>query len=38
MTVRMMADAFGVNREMIRQIFVEDLVKRKVASWFVPHV
>jgi len=25
-TVRMMADEFGVNREMIRQILVEDLV------------
>ena len=36
-TVRMMADEFGVNREMTRQILVEDLGKRKVASWFVPH-
>ena len=36
-TVRMMADEFGVNREMIRQILVEDLGKRKVASQFVPH-
>ena len=36
-TVRMMADEFGVNREMIRQILVEDLGKRKVASRFVPH-
>jgi len=36
-TVRMMADEFGVNREMIRQILVEDLGKRKAASWFVPH-
>jgi len=33
----MMADEFGVNRETIRQILVEDLGKRKVASWFVPH-
>ena len=32
-----MADEFGVNRETIRQIVVEDLGKRKVASWFVPH-
>jgi len=32
----MMADEFGVNREMIRQILVEELGKRKVASWFVP--
>ena len=32
-----MADEFGVNRETIRQIFVEDLGKRKVASRFVPH-
>ena len=31
-TVRMMADEFGVNREMICQILVEDLGKRKVAS------
>jgi len=36
-TVRMMADEFGVNREMICQILVEDLGKRKVASRFVPH-
>jgi len=36
-TVRMMADEFGVNREMIRQILVEDLGKRKVASQFVLH-
>jgi len=33
----MMADEFGVNREKIRQILVEDLGKRKVASRFVPH-
>jgi histone-lysine N-methyltransferase SETMAR len=33
----MMADEFGVNRETIRQILVEDLGKRKVASRFVPH-
>ena len=32
-----MADDFGVNRETIRQILVEDLGKRKVASRFVPH-
>ena len=37
MTVRMMADEFGVNRETIRQILVEVLGKRKVASRFVPH-
>ena len=36
-TVRMMADDFGVNRETICQILVEDLGKRKVASRFVPH-
>jgi len=36
-TVRMMADEFGVYREMICQILVEDLGKRKVASRFVPH-
>ena len=36
-TVRMMADEFGVNREMIRRILVEDLSKRKVVSRFVPH-
>ena len=36
-TVRMMVDEFGVNRETIRQILVEDLDKRKVASRFVPH-
>jgi len=36
-TVRMMADELGVNRETIRQILVENLGKRKVASWFVPH-
>jgi len=36
-TVRVMADEFGVNRETIRQILVEDVGKRKVASWFVPH-
>jgi len=28
-TVRMMADEFGVNRETIHQIFVEDLGKRR---------
>ena len=28
-TVRMMADEFGVNRETIRHILVEDLGKRK---------
>ena len=32
-----MADEFGVNRETIRQILVEDLGKRKVASRLVPH-
>jgi len=32
-TVRMMADEFGVNRETIRQILVEDLGKRKVALY-----
>jgi len=32
-----MADEFGVNRETIRQILVEDLGKRKVPSQFVPH-
>ena len=31
-TVRIVADEFGVNRETIRQILVEDLVKRKVVS------
>ena len=36
-TVTMMADEFGVNREKIRQILVEDLGKRKVASRFLPH-
>jgi len=36
-TVRMMADEFGVNRETIRQILVEDLGKRMFASRFVPH-
>jgi len=36
-TVRMMANEFGVNRETIPQILVEDLGKRKVASRFVPH-
>jgi len=36
-TVRMIADEFGVNRETIRQILVEDLGKRKVASRLVPH-
>ena len=36
-TVRMMADEFGVNRDMICQILVEDLDKSKVASRFVPH-
>ena len=35
-TVRMMAGEFGVNRETIRQILVEDVGKRKVASRFVP--
>ena len=33
----MMADEFGVNRETIRQILLENLGKRKVASRFVPH-
>jgi histone-lysine N-methyltransferase SETMAR len=33
----MMADEFGVNRETIRQILVEDFGKRKIASRFVPH-
>ena len=32
-----MADEFGVTMETIRQILVEDLGKRKVASRFVPH-
>ena len=36
-TVRMMVDEFGVNRETIRQTLLEDLGKRKVASRFVPH-
>ena len=34
----MMADEFGVNRKTIRQILVEDLGNRKVASRCVPHV
>ena len=34
----MMADEFGVNRETIRQILVEDLGKKMVASQFVLHV
>jgi len=33
-----MADDFGVNRETIHQILVEDLGKRMVASRFVPHL
>ena len=37
MWLRMMADEFGVNRETICQILVEDLGKRKAASQFVPH-
>ena len=36
-TVIMMADDFGVSRETIRQILVEDLSKRKVASRSVQH-
>ena len=36
-TVRMMADEFGVNRETFRQILVKDLGKRKVTSRFAPH-
>jgi len=36
-TVRMIADEFGVNRETIRKILVEDLGRRKVASQFVLH-
>ena len=36
-TVRMMADESGVNRETIRHILVEDLGKKKVASRFVSH-
>jgi len=36
-TMRMMADEFGVNRETILQILVEDLGKRKVVSRSVPH-
>ena len=35
--VRMMADEFGVNRETIHHILVEDLGKRKVTSRFVQH-
>ena len=35
-TVRMVADEFGVNRETICQILVGDLGKRKGASRFVP--
>jgi len=33
----MMADEFGVNRETIRQILVEDMGKRMVTSRFLPH-
>jgi hypothetical protein len=36
-TVRMMADEFGVDRESICRILLEELGKRKFASWFVPH-
>jgi len=36
-TVRMMADEFGVNRETVCQILVEDLGKRKVTFQFVLH-
>ena len=32
-----MVDEFGVKRETIRQILVEDSGKRKIASRFVPH-
>ena len=35
--LRMMIDGFLVNTETIRQILVEDLDRRKVASQFVPH-
>jgi len=33
----MTTDEFGVNRETIRQILVEDVGKRKVASRFVSY-
>ena len=33
----MMADEFGVDRESICRILLEELGKRKFASWFVPH-
>ena len=36
-TVRMMPDEFGVNRGTVRRILMKDLVKRKVATRFVPH-
>ena len=35
--MRKMADEFGVNRETIRQILVEDMGKKKVAPRIVPH-
>jgi len=36
-TVRMMSDEFGVNRETFRQILVEDLGKRTVVPRVVPN-
>lgn len=36
-TLRMLEDQTGINRESIRKILIEDLGKRKICSRFVPH-
>lgn len=36
MTLRIMIDELGINKEMIRQSFHEDLGKRKIYAKFIP--
>jgi hypothetical protein len=33
----MMADELNINKEMIHQIFHEDLWRRKICAKFIPH-
>jgi DNA-binding transcriptional regulator YhcF (GntR family) len=37
LSVRMLEEMTGINRETVRKILVEDLKKKKVCARFVPH-
>ena len=37
-TLQMIADRLNIGKETVRRIVTEDLGKRKICAWFVPHV